>query len=90
MRAAKNNFERIPVETVKKIAIELPAGKEEEGVSASGGMQDVFSSPSPRWRDVAHKVQQEQDPARMIELVQELIAAFDAEELRKHPHACRK
>ena len=68
MRASRTHFEQIPVETVKKIAIE---------------MRDEITSPLVRWREVAQQVQQEQDPTRMIELVQQLVGEFDAEEIRK-------
>jgi hypothetical protein len=79
MQESKTHFEKIPVETVKKIAQELP----ENNDGVSGETQDETTSPLERWRDVAQKVQQEQDPNRMIELVQQLIATFDEEQLRK-------
>lgn len=86
MRAAKTYFEQIPVETVKKIATELPPsnGVGNDGVSDA---QDEIASPPKRWREVAQQVQQEQDPAKMVELVEQLIAKFDEEELRKHPRS---
>jgi len=34
------------------------------------------------WRDLARRIQNEKDPIKMIELVQELIARLDAEQLR--------
>jgi hypothetical protein len=79
MQESKTHFEQIPVETVKEIAQGLP----ENNDGVSGETQDEVTSPLERWRDVAQKVQQEQDPNRMIELVQQLIATFDEEQLRK-------
>jgi hypothetical protein len=79
MQAPKTNFALIPVETVKKIAKELPQNND----SVSAETQDEVTSPQDRWRDVAQKVQQEQDPKRMIRLVEELIATFDEEQLGK-------
>jgi hypothetical protein len=35
------------------------------------------------WRELAQRVQQEKDPNKMIELVQQLIARFDDDHLRK-------
>lgn len=35
------------------------------------------------WRDLALLIQKENDPQRMIELVQQLISRFDEEKLRK-------
>ena len=35
------------------------------------------------WRELARQIQQETDPNMMIELVQELIAKFDEEQLRR-------
>ena len=87
MKALKTHFEQIPVETVKQIAKELPEKAiEEEGTS----IETKKESPSSRepWREVAQKVQEEQDPHRMIELVQELIVKLDAEQIGKRvPHS---
>jgi len=35
------------------------------------------------WRELARQIQEEKDPQKMIELVQQLIATFDEEQLRK-------
>jgi hypothetical protein len=68
VKTSKTHFEQIPVETVKKIVEQFP----EQGVS------------TPKdWRELAERVQQETDPNRMIELVQQLITKFDEEKLRK-------
>jgi hypothetical protein len=85
MPASNTYFEQIPVETVKKIATELPdndaIGNESAGVEA----QDEVASSQKRWRQVAQEVQQEKDPKRMIGLVHQLIAKLDEEQLRKRP-----
>lgn len=87
MRAAKTNFEQVPVETVKKVAIEFPPANGVGNDNVIDETQDEITSPPERWREVAQQVQQEQDPTRMTELVQQLIAAFDAEETRKRPRS---
>ena len=74
MRASKTHFEQIPVATVKKIAKELPK---------SSVMPDEITPPQENWRELAKQVQQEQDPKRMTELVTQLLAEFDEENLRK-------
>ena len=75
MRASKTHFEQIPVATVKKIAKELP----------KSCVRSRTRSPLLRrdWRELAKQVQQEQDPKRMTELVTQLLAEFDEENLRK-------
>ena len=70
MRTSKTYFEQIPVETVKKIAKELP---ETSVVQAL----DQIASPQEHWRALAKLVQEEQDPKRMTELVTRLLVAFD-------------
>ena len=76
MRTSKTHFERIPVETVKKIAKELPQ---------TGVVLPIYEirPPQERWRELAKQVQEEQDPKRMTELVTQLLAAFDERNLRK-------
>jgi len=76
MRASKTHFEQIPVQTVKRIATELP---ETSVVQA----QDEITSPQEGWREVARQVEQEKDPEKVIELAQQLLAKFDKRDLRK-------
>jgi hypothetical protein len=76
MRASKTHFEQIPVETVKKIA------KEFREISAVQAL-DQMTPPQERWRQVAERVQQEQDPRRLTELVEQLLEEFDETDLRK-------
>lgn len=89
---SKTHFEQIPVETVKKIAQELPAEELREADAIGDGAVNVetpdkAASPRERWHEVAQKVQQEEDPQKMIGLVQQLIATFDAEQAHKRlPH----
>jgi hypothetical protein len=81
MKASNTHFGQIPVETVKKIAKELPNIIEIDHVTTE--TQNEVTPEQKRWREVAEKVQIENDPQRMIKLVEELIAAFDEEEGRK-------
>ena len=76
MRASKTHFEQIPVETVKKIAKELP---ETSGVQTL----DEVMPPQENWRELAKQVQEEQDPKRITQLVTQLLAEFDLRDLRK-------
>jgi hypothetical protein len=78
MRASKTHFEQVSVETVKKIAKEF---RETSAVQAL----DEITPPQERWRLVAEQVQQEQDPKRLTELVEQLLEEFDEKDLRKVP-----
>jgi len=82
MRAPKTYFEQIPVKTVKEIAQELPENGAIESKSTTVETQDATSAPE-RWRELAQKVQHEQNPDKMIRLVQQLIATFDEEQQSK-------
>lgn len=84
MRASKTHFEQIPVETVKKIAKESPDTNEVQSYSVSAETRDEVTSPQEHWRKVAKQAQNEQDPNKLLELVEELIAEFD-EQIRKRP-----
>jgi hypothetical protein len=81
MKASNTHFEQIPVETVKKIAQELPAVAEIDDVTTE--TKDEVTLEPKRWREVAQKVQLESDPQKMMKLVEDLIAAFDEEEFCK-------
>jgi hypothetical protein len=76
MQAPKTNFEQIPVATVKKIAHEF-------FVSEIGGhMHDGDNSRHEGWREVAKRIQVENDTDKVGELVQELIEKYDEQKLR--------
>jgi hypothetical protein len=83
MRASKTYFEQIPVETVKKIITEVHANNAIGNDSVSDETENQVTVEQEGWREVARKVQQEQDPRRMIGLVQQLIASLDDEQCRK-------
>jgi hypothetical protein len=83
MRVSKTHFEQIPVETVKKIAKELPRNDAIENDDLTTETQDQITPHPERWREIAQKVQVEKDPQRMVELVADLITAFDEEGLLK-------
>jgi hypothetical protein len=70
MRASKTHFEQIPVETVRKIAKELPESRAVQPL-------DEITPPQEHWQELAKQVQTEQDPNRLTELVTQLLAAFD-------------
>ena len=84
MGKPKIHFEQISVETVKKVATRLPAVEFTEGDTAGDDnvsieTEDKDTPADERWRKVAQKVQHEEDPKKMIGLVQELITTFDRE-----------
>jgi len=83
MAASKTFFEQLPIETVKRIAKEFP---EENAIGSDGEnteMTEEVRSPRENWREVAQKVQDEHDPKRMTELIEQLIATLDQEQLCK-------
>ena len=83
MQQSKTYFEQIAVKTVKKIATEPPETSAIEEDRVSLEMQDKVTSSQEDWRKLAQRVQEEQDPRKMIELVQQLIVALDDEETLK-------
>jgi hypothetical protein len=83
MRTSKTYFEQIAVETVKKIATALPENNAIESDSVGNETQHEVTATQEDWRQVAQRVQREQDPNRMIGLIEQLIARFDEEQARK-------
>ena len=47
-------------------------------------MADGDGPKNEDWREIARRIQQETDPEKVFELVQELIAKFNEEKLRKN------
>lgn len=87
MPDSKTFFEQIPIETVKRIAMEFPRKNLIESGGGNTEMPKEVGSPHESWREVAQKVLDEQDPKRVIELAEQLIARLDREKLSKHlPH----
>jgi hypothetical protein len=85
MQKSKTHFEQIPVETVKKIAKDLPQNEAIERDSVDDGMQREVTATQEDWRRLAQRVQQESDRTRMIALVEQLIVTFDKDDARKLP-----
>src|SRR5262249_52224040 len=84
---SKTSFEQIPIETVKRIAKEFPEKDAVGSDSENAETRDEARSSSERWREMAQRVQQEQNPRRVIELVEQLIVALDQERLcNRLPH----
>jgi len=79
MQRSNTHFEQIPVEVVKKIAKEIPANNAIDNENASVETRDETTSAKGDWRKVAQRVQEEQNPKRMIGLVQQLIETIDKE-----------
>ena len=93
MRASKKHFEYIAVETVKQIATELPESitQENHTIESDGvsSQPDGNLSFQQDWRRLAQQIQTEQNPKKMIELVQELLNTLENTDLRKSPPAAR-
>jgi hypothetical protein len=83
MQKSKTHFEQIPVETVKKIAKDLPENKAVERDSVEVETPREVTATQEDWRQLAQRVQQEMDPNKMIGLVEQLIATFDNEKASK-------
>jgi microsomal dipeptidase-like Zn-dependent dipeptidase len=67
MQNSEMYFEKIPVAVVKKIA----RLSQEEEINTGND-----------WRGIAEQIQEEKDPHKMTELVQQLIEKLDERELR--------
>jgi|1186.fasta_scaffold03683_5 hypothetical protein len=78
----KFNFEQISVETVRKIATDLPA--ESAPASREPGHLGESSSPGKRWQELALQMQQERDPKKMLHLVNQLIVTLDQNRRGNH------
>ena len=85
MSKGNGYFERITVERVKKIATEFHAegSNGADGVPRDGESRKEAVLHAEQWRELAQRVQHEQDSGKMIGLVEQLIDSFDREELRR-------
>ena len=84
MQTPKTYFERIPVETVKKIAnVDVPSEETKTEETKTKEVPIGGKTIDSNWRTLAEKVQRETDPAKMIGLVQNLIAKLDEEAIKK-------
>ncbi len=79
----KFNFERIPVETVRRIAKELPV-QSAPAIREPGHLRQESESKRD-WQELALQVQQENNPKKMIHLVDQLIDALDRNKRRSDP-----
>ena len=75
-------FEQIAVETVKKIATDVPlsCAIENDGVSLEA--QDEINPNQKDWRTLAQLIQQEQDPEKLTQLTEQLIATLEVNRRR--------
>lgn len=83
MRQSKTYFEQIAVETVKKIATELPGTNATETNRVVFEMHDKGTSSQEDWRRLAQRIQEEQDPRKMLELVQQLLDVLEDRKTHK-------
>ena len=89
MAPSNTFFEQIPIETVMRIATEFPEKKPIGSDGHNTEVPDEVTSPRESWRQIAQKVVDEQDPKRVVELAEQLIAKLDEERLCKHPPLTR-
>jgi hypothetical protein len=82
---SETHFEQIAVETVKKIATDVPqrCAIENDGVGLE--TQEKITPNQKDWRRLAQLIQQEQDPERLTQLTEQLIAALEASVERRSP-----
>jgi len=83
-------YEQVPVAVVKKIAELLPvdeseAEEREENDAVAPIPPAVDLSAPEAWQELAKLAQQETDPKKMIDLVQQLIERYDEEKMRTGP-----
>jgi hypothetical protein len=83
MLKAEIHFEQISVEIVKKIATQHPQSSSIGNDGWSCEARDERMSLQEEWRQLAQQVQQEEDPQRLIHLMQQLLDALDEEKRRK-------
>ena len=83
MYRPKTHFEQIPVARVKEIAKPLlnTDDSDNDGIGIPQAHNNARPAPDG-WREIAQQIQEETNPTKMIELVQQLIARFDQEEQR--------
>jgi hypothetical protein len=75
----KFNFEQIPVETVRKIARELPPTAPGDPEQLQDG-----SDAATDWKALALQVQEEKDPKRMLHIVEQLVRTLDRNRQRTY------
>src|SRR5262245_7112355 len=100
MRTKKTHFDQIPIESVKNIVgdpatwIEIRTHDAAHGERAqhssrccrdASQKRDDGMSRKETWRDIAEKIQEESDPAELVDLVQLLIDKWDEEKQSKNP-----
>ena len=66
----------------------LPESDKDPGLISTSedevpAVQGASLSVHTRWRELARQIQQETDPQKMFELVRQLLAEFDDQELHK-------
>ena len=87
MEDPKTYYEQVPVAVVKKIAELLPVDEREieerEEDDTDGSIPPAVDASGPdAWQELAKLAQEETDPKKMIDLVQQLIEKYDQEKMR--------
>jgi hypothetical protein len=100
VRIRNTHYDQIPLTTVQKIVGDPPMWSESRThdeehrertrpgsrpCRCTSQKRDDGISGEENWRDLARKIQEEPDPARMIDLVQRLIERLDEERQSKNP-----
>jgi hypothetical protein len=70
-------------------ASSFPLSKDDSGIFCPGENEAFANqnSPAEDWRELARRIQDESDPAVMVELVQQLISKLDEEKLQRNRHS---
>lgn len=84
MQESKLHFEQIAVETVRKIARELPASSAIENDGLSFETQDEVTVSQTDLRQLAQRLQQEQDPAVFNKLVVQMHNLLESKLQKSH------
>jgi hypothetical protein len=83
-------YEQVPVAQVKKIVELLPGAKRDEKHTVASIQSSVNLPSREAWQELAKLAQQETDPKKMIDLVQQLIEKYDQEKTRTVPSRASK
>lgn len=75
---SETHFDQVAVETVMKIVTELPQRCAIENDVVCLETQDQITPNRKDWRRLAQLIQQEQDPERLTQLTEQLIAALES------------
>ena len=83
MEFRKTSFEQVPVEVVKTMVNDIRESSSDEAVEPIEGEGTGNETPPVNAATLVDEIQREQNPSRMIELVERLVAIFDEQRMPK-------